>query len=136
MTPMTRRTLIRRSAATAAFAALGGGGLAPALASEAPGTPAALFVFDARFMRSAVLAHNHRLAGAQVLDPRVADLGIAWRGQIAALLQQGLPIEGLTLWSDRLISEIFAREAGVPFHSAAIASANSAASELYHWRVG
>lgn len=136
MTPITRRTLIQRGAATAAFATMAGGGLAPAMATMAPVTPAALFVFDARFTRSAALADSHRLAGAQVLDPRVADLGIAWRGQIAALLQQGLPVEGLTLWSDRLISEIFAREAGVPFHSMAMAKGSGAASELHHWRVG
>lgn len=136
MMPITRRTLIRHGAATAAIATMAGGGLAPALAAGTSDKPAALFVFDARFARSVALARSHRLAGAEVLDPRMADLGIAWRGSIPALLQQGLPVEGLTLWSDRLICEIFAREAGASFHSAPVAPGSEAASELFHWRVG
>lgn len=131
MTPITRRTLIARGAAATAVA---GFGALPAVVSAAapPGTPA-LFVFDARFARSMALAQSHRHSGASLLDPREADLGIAWRGQIPALLQQGQRIEGLTMWSDRLISEIFARDAGLAFHAVELSAGDSAATRLHHW---
>ncbi len=137
MNPITRRTLIRRGAATAALATLASGALVPSAAvATAPSRQPALFVFDARFSRSVALAHSHRANGADLLDPRADDLGVAWRGRIPGLLDQGAAIEGLTLWSDRLICEIFARDAGVAFHATSLSAASGAPTQLYHWWLG
>lgn len=136
MKPITRRSLLRHSAAGAVFAGMAGGVSASVLAADDPSAAMpALFVFDARFVRSAALADSRRSAGSALLDPRVADLGVAWRGRIPALLEQGLPIEGLTLWSDGMISEIFARDLGASFHAVELASGSGPAAQLYHWRV-
>lgn len=129
MTPFTRRSVLKHSAATAALIAL-----PPSLSAAAPQVPA-LFVFDARFARSAILAESYRAAGAALLDPRESDLGVAWRGMIPSLLQQGMRIEGLTLWSDRMISEIFAREAGAAFSALEMAAGDQAATRLQHWHL-
>ena len=98
-----------------------------------PQAAAGLFVFDARFARSLAMAQSHLAAGAALLDPRETDLGIAWRGTIPALLDQGQRIGGLTLWSDRMISEIFAREAGRSLSSVELSAGDSAATLLQHW---
>ncbi len=134
MTPITRRTLIRRGAAATTVA--GFVGLPSSLSAATPPGSPALFVFDARFARSAALADSHRSAGATLLDPRIADLGIAWREQIPALLQQGQRIEGLTMWSDKMICEIFARDAGASFTALEISAGDSAGTRLQHWWLG
>jgi len=131
MTPITRRTLI--ASGVAATAVAGFGAIPAVVSAAAPQGSPALFVFDARFARSMALAQNHRASGATLLDPRKADLGIAWRGQIAALLQQRRRIEGLTMWSDRLISEIFARDSGVAFHAMELSAGDGTAARLHHW---
>lgn len=134
MTPITRRTMMMHSAATITFA---GGALVPAALRAAPlQVPPALFVFDARFARSTILAERYRAAGASLLDPRESDLGIAWRGLIPSLLQRGERIEGLTLWSDRMITEIFAREAGAAFSALEVSAGDAAATSLQHWHLG
>ena len=133
MTPITRRIMIGQSAAALTVA---GGALVPgALHAAAPGDPAALFVFDARFARSVMLADSHRAAGATLLDPREIDLGVAWRETIPSLLGQGRTIEGLTLWSDRMICEIFARDAGATFTSLEVSAGDKAATKLQHWQL-
>jgi hypothetical protein len=130
MTPITRRTMMMHSAAGA------GGLLVPAALRAAPlQVPPALFVFDTRFARSAMLAQRYRAAGASLLDPRENDLGVAWRGLIPSLLQRGQRIEGLTLWSDRMITEIFAREAGAAFSAQQISAGDAAATSLQHWHL-
>lgn len=135
MTPITRRTMIKRSAATAAITCAGGALMPTSLLATPSQVPPALFVFDARFARSTLLAESYRAAGASLLDPRETDLGVAWRGLIPSLLQQGQRIEGLTLWSDRLITEIFAREAGATFSSLELAAGDAAATRLQHWHL-
>ncbi len=135
MTPITRRTMIKRSAATAVITCSGGALIPTSLHATPSRVPPALFVFDARFARSTLLAESYRAAGASLLDPRETDLGVAWRGLIPSLLQQGQRIEGLTLWSDRLITEIFAREAGATFSSLELAAGDAAATRLQHWHL-
>ncbi len=131
MTPITRRTLIARGAAATAVAVFGA--LPATLSAAAPNGIPALFVFDARLSRSIALAHSHRTSGAILLDPRATDLGIAWREQIPALLQQGQRIEGLTMWSDKMICEIFARDAGASFTAMEISAGDRAGTRLQHW---
>jgi IS5 family transposase len=137
MTLLTRRALIGHSAATAAITTFASGALlaAPVKAAE-PAVAPALFVFDARFARSAALAGSHGATGIALLDPRKVDLGIAWREQIPALLRQGQRIEGLTLWSDRMICEIFARDMGVPFAAEDVSAGEGTATRLQHWWLG
>jgi hypothetical protein len=136
MTPITRRTLIKCGSATAAMTLAGGALMPPALHAATSDATPALFVFDARFARSTMLAEHYRNAGAALLDPREADLGVAWRDLIPSLLQQGQRIDGLTLWSDRMINEIFAREAGTSFSSLEVSAGDNAATSLQHWRLG
>ena len=135
MTPITRRTMIKRSAATAAVTCAGGVLMPTSLHAEPAQVPPALFVFDARFARSTMLAESYSAAGTTLLDPRETDLGVAWRGLIPSLLQQGQRIEGLTLWSDRLITEIFARESGASFASLEMSAGDPAATRLQHWHL-
>jgi hypothetical protein len=135
MTAITRRVMLRHSAATAALAVAGGSLMPAPLSASRSAAPAALFVFDARFARSAMLADSHREAGAILLDPRDADLGIAWRSLIPPLLQEGRRIAGLTLWSDRMICEIFARDAKATFSSQEISAGDRADTRLHHWEL-
>ena len=135
MTSITRRIMIRQSTAAATLSVAGGLLVPTSLQAASPTTPAALFVFDARFVRSAMLADSHHAAGAILLDPRDTDLGIAWRDLIPPLLQQGRMIAGLTLWSDRMICEIFARDAGATFSSVELSAGDKAATRLQHWRL-
>ena len=133
MTPITRRIMIGQSAAALA---VGSSAIVPtSLLAAAPADPAALFVFDARFARSVMLADSHLKVGAVLLDPRETDLGVAWRETIPSLLKQGRAIEGLTLWSDRMICEIFARDAGATFTSLEVGAGDKAATKLQHWRL-
>lgn len=134
MKPITRRTMMQHSAVTAAAVSLAGGAAfsSPLLAATGQASPA-LFVFDARFDRSVALAESYARAGAILLDPREADLGRAWQGLIPSLLQQGKRIEGLTLWSDRLISEIFAREHAVIFRAEEISAGRGSTGTLQQW---
>ena len=134
MTAMTRRMMMQHSAAAAAAVSLAGTAAfsSPLRAAPSQASPA-LFVFDARFDRSLALAESYARAGAILLDPREVDLGIAWQGLIPSLLQQGQQIEGLTLWSDRMISEIFAREHAVTFQSEEISAGTGSTSMLQQW---
>ena len=133
MTPITRRIMIGQSAAALAVAS---SAIIPTtLHAAEPGARAALFVFDARFARSAMLADSRLAAGAILLDPRETDLGVAWRETIPSLLKQGRTIEGLTLWSDRMICEIFARDAGATFTSLEVSAGDKAATKLQHWQL-
>lgn len=109
---------------------------ASARASASILTRPALVVFDARFGISALLAERQAALGAATLDPRDHDLGPAWRGQMAGLLDAGGRIEGLTLWSDRLVCEILARDSGHPFAASKRPLASPDGALLYHWVIG
>lgn len=135
MRSITRRSVITRGAAIAVITCSGGALMPTSLHAAPLQAPPSLFVFDARFVRSNMLADHYRAAGASLLDPRETDLGLAWRELIPTLLQQGQRIEGLTLWSDRMISEIFAREAGAAFSALEIAAGDPAATRLQHWQL-
>lgn len=129
MSDVSRRGVMKGGAGVLALSAFTPGA---ALATEA-GT--ALFVFDARLALSQTAALDMAAAGADLLDPRASDLGVAWRGQIPAVMANGGAVAGLTLWSDCLISQIFARERGLDFAFAEVAQ-DAAGLPLYHWRVG
>ncbi|MFC3099035.1 hypothetical protein [Alteraurantiacibacter palmitatis] len=127
---LTRRDVLAAGSALAAAATLPG----QALAASAKGP--ALVVFDARFGLSAHLAERRAARGAATLDPRDHDLGLAWRVQLAGLLDAGEHIEGLTLWSDRLVCEILARDAGHAFVASERPQASPEGAMLYHWVIG
>lgn len=101
-----RRTLMKGSMALAALGAF------PA-ALRAEGSRPAIFIYDARFAASRELAEGWREQGVPTIDPRVQDLGVAWRETIPALLAEGGGIAGATMWSDRFICETFARDYGL-----------------------
>ncbi len=103
---MTRRTLVKGTAALGAMAAV------PSVL-HARASRTALFVYDVRFLPSRDLGARWQAAGVPVLDPRDEDLGTAWRRRIPDLLAEGGTIAGATLWSDRMICEIFGRERGL-----------------------
>ena len=131
---------LTRRAVLAAGSGLTLSSLLPAAASASTSasvlTGPALVVFDARFGLSALLAEHQAARGAATLDPRDYDLGLAWRGQMAGLLDAGERIEGLTLWSDRLVCEILARDSGHPFAASARPLASPDGAMLYHWVIG
>ncbi len=103
--------LDRRSMIGASLVA-GMAALVPVSLSAATSAPS-LFIFDARFPASARRAEGWRGRGIPVLDPRIDDLGIAWRERIPGLLRRHGRIEGTTLWSDRFICESFGRDFGL-----------------------
>lgn len=130
MTGLSRRGLMKGGAGALAVAAV-----APGPLHAASGGETALFVFDARLTLSHTAAQDMAAAGTALLDPRENDLGVAWRSRIPAALAAGGSVAGLTLWSDCLISQIFARENGVAFSTVEVAQ-DHAGLPLYHWRAG
>lgn len=132
MTGLSRRGLMKGGAGALAVAAV-----TPTRLSAASGAAAALFVFDARLPLSQTAARDMAATGAALIDPRESDLGVAWRSRIPALVAGGGSVEGLTLWSDCLISQIFAREQGLSFTQTEVPAADGLAGlPLYHWRAG
>jgi hypothetical protein len=129
MTGLSRRGLMKGGAGALAVAAVTPGSL-----RAAQGDATALFVYDARLPLSQTAAQEREAAGAALLDPRVSDLGVAWRSRIPQAMAQGGGVEGLTLWSDCLISQIFARENGVHFTLSEVP--HDTGLPLYHWRAG
>jgi hypothetical protein len=106
MMQIDRRSMIKGSLAA------GGAALVPASLAAAVNAPA-LFVYDERFAPSRALAAYWSERGVAVLDPRMEDLGVAWRGRIPALISANRRVEGLTLWSDRFICETFGMDHGL-----------------------
>lgn len=132
MTGLSRRGLMKGGAGALALAAV-----TPAPLRAAGMAGPKLFVFDARLPLSQTAARDVVARGAALLDPRESDLGVAWRSSIPQALATGGGVEGLTLWSDCLISQIFAREQGHAFTYAEVPQAEgSEGLPLYHWRVG
>lgn len=132
MTGLSRRGLMKGGAGALAVAAV----TAAPLRAAGIGGPA-LFVYDARLPLSQTAAQDRAAAGAALIDPRESDLGVAWRSRIPEVLSAGGSVEGLTLWSDCLISQIFAREHGLDFTLAEVPQADGRAGlPLYHWRAG
>ena len=132
MTGLSRRGLMKGGAGALAVAAV-----TPAPLRAAGQAGPALFVFDARLPLSQTAAQDMAAAGAALIDPRESDLGVAWRSRIPEMLAAGGRVEGLTLWSDCLISQIFARELGLVFTLAQVPLAEGQAGlPLYHWRAG
>lgn len=129
MIGMTRRGVMKGGAGVLAVSAMTPG------AVLAAGGDLALFLFDARLPLSQTAAQDMATSGVNLLDPRTSDLGVAWRGQIPAALAAGGAVSGLTLWSDCLISQIFAREQGLPFSYAEVPQ-DAGGLPLYHWRAG
>ena len=121
-----------------------GGAGALAVAAVTPGSlqaagiaGPALFVYDARLPLSQTAARDMAASGAALIDPRESDLGVAWRSRIPEALAAGGSVEGLTLWSDCLISQIFAREQGLSFTLAEVPQdERQAGLPLFHWRAG
>ena len=129
MTGMDRRSLIKGVVTTSAVLAIHP--LAWA-AEQRPG----VFVADARFAASAAAALERRKLGVTVIDPREEDLGIAWRRRIPELLEQnGLPMEGVTLWSDLMISQTFARRHGLRLVQSSREMVSDPAAGLHHWKL-
>lgn len=132
MTGLSRRGLMKGGAGALAVAAV-----TPARLRAAGGATPALFVFDARLPLSQTAARDMAATGSALIDPRESDLGVAWRSRIPALVAGGGSVEGLTLWSDCLISQIFAREHGLSFVQSQVRPADGPAGlPLYHWRAG
>ena len=99
----------RRSVITAAVAT-GTALCVPGTLRAAARSPG-VFVVDRRFAASAAAASDRAAVGAMVIDPRREDLGIAWRKRIPQWLDHnGGVIEGVTLWTDLVICQAFARD--------------------------
>lgn len=131
-TGLSRRGLMKGGAGALAVAAITPGPL-----QAAGGGTVSLFVYDARLPLSQTAAQERAAAGAALMDPRKNDLGVAWRSLIPEALALGGGVEGLTLWSDCLISQIFAREHGVAFTLSEVPQGDGQAGlPLYHWRAG
>lgn len=132
MTGLSRRGLMKGGAGALAVAAV-----TPASLRATGIAGPALFVYDARLPLSQTAAHDMAATGAMLIDPREHDLGAAWRLRIPEALAAGGTVEGLTLWSDCLISQIFAREQGYAFTISEVPQAEGHAGlPLYHWRAG
>jgi len=93
-----------------------------------------IFVVDRRFAASAAAALDRDKRGTTVIDPREEDLGNAWRVRIPRLLEQkGLVMEGVTLWSDLVICQMFARAHGLELTQPARRVPSASAAGLLYW---
>ena len=127
MAELDRRTVIK--GALAAGAVLSVPSVATAAASRA-----SVFVVDTRFLPFAKAALDWRKRGATVIDARLEDLGTAWRKRIPGLLAgNGGGVAGITLWSDLLICQMFAREHGLVLGRPARPVAPAVDAGLRYW---
>ena len=127
MAQLDRRTVIKGTLAAGAVLS------APSVArATAPRT--SVFVVDTRFLPSATTALEWEKLGAAVIDTRHDDLGNAWRRRIPDLLaRNGGGVAGITLWSDMLICQMFAREHGLVLASPPRAVAPAVDAGLHYW---
>lgn len=122
-----RRSILKAGAVTGAAICLPGELCA---AGRRPG----VFVVDRRFAVSEAVARDRRERGALVIDPRLEDLGISWRGPIPRWLDDNEAIvEGVTLWSDFVICEAFARTVGLALAGPPQPAASAADRGLHRW---
>jgi len=85
------------------------------------------------FEAAAAAAAEKARQGALVIDPRKEDLGLAWRRQIPSFMRgKRAVVEGMTLWSDFIICQTFARDRGLTLLGTGVAS-NAYADGLQHW---
>ena len=126
MIASSRRTLLKGSLAAGAAIAF------PAALKAARGNAPGLFVYDARFAASRLMAAEWEARGVPVLDPRSHDLGVAWRQHIPRLLAANGRIEGATLWSDHFVCETFAKDHGLR-RSGEGRPLQAEAGALRHW---
>jgi hypothetical protein len=127
MAGLDRRTVIRGALAAGAVLSV------PSVAGAAVPRPS-VFVVDTRFTPSAAFALEWSKLGVAVIEARRDDLGIAWRKRIPDLLaRNGGGIAGVTLWSDLLICQMFAREHGFVLASPSRAVTPAAGADLHHW---
>ena len=127
MTGFDRRTAMKTTIVT-------GAALSMPRALWAAGHRPGLFVVDRRFAVSAAAALDRDKLGITVIDPREEDLGKAWRGRIPRLLEQnGLVMEGVTLWSDLFICQTFARAHGLELVHPARRVPSASAAGLQYW---
>ena len=109
MPEFDRRSVIKAAVATGTTLCIPGHLRA---AARSPG----VFVVDRRFAASAAAASDRAAWGALVIDPRREDLGIAWRQRIPQWLEHhDGAIEGVTLWTDLVICQAFARDHRLAF---------------------
>lgn len=127
MAGLDRRTVIKSALTAGAVLSV------PSVArAAAPRT--SVFVVDTRFLPSATAALEWRKMGAAVIDARLDGLGTAWRKRIPDLLAgNGGGVAGITLWSDMLICQMFAREHGLVLASSPRAAARAVDAGLHSW---
>ena len=124
---LERRSILKGGAAATAALCLPG-------ELGAAGTRAGVFVVDRRFAVSEAVARDRRERGALVVDPRQEDLGVSWRGRIPEWLGDNeASVEGVTLWSDFVICQTFARSCGLRLVGAPQPAASAAEQGLHRW---
>lgn len=103
-------------------------------ALRAADLPGRIIIVDRRFAASKAIAGSRAASGALVIDPRETDLGLVWREHLAVPLEhRESVVEGITLWSDLVICETFAREHGLRLASAPRQLGAGQPSGLQHW---
>ena len=126
MAGLDRRTVIKGTAAIGTVFAM------PSMVGAAV-PRLGIFVADARFQASAAAALVFSEREATVIDAQLNDLGVAWRKRIPDLLaKNGGGVAGVTLWSDLLICQMFARDHDLVLASPPRAVAG-AVDGLHYW---
>ena len=126
---LDRRTVVKAGIVAGAALCVPAGLLARSRA-------AGVFIVDRRFAPSAATAMDGHRQGAMVIDPREEDLGLAWRTRIPAWLTRNSGVvEGVTLWSDFVISETFGRDLGLALVGGTQSVSFAQADGLSHWRL-
>lgn len=127
MAGLDRRTVVKGALAAGAVLS------APSIAAT-PLPPPGVFVADTRFLPSALAALDWKKLGVAVIDARMDNLGIAWRKRIPDLLvRNGGGIAGMTLWSDLLICQMFARGHGLVLANLPRSVAPDVDAGLHYW---
>jgi hypothetical protein len=127
MAELDRRTVIRGALACGVVLSVS------SVAGAAVPRPS-VFVVDTRFPPSAAAALDWTKLGVAVIEARREDLGIAWRKRIPDLLaRNGGGIAGMTLWSDLLICQMFARGHGLVLDGPPRAVAPAVDAGLHYW---
>lgn len=126
---ISRRQAVQGLAATGAAAAV------PATAAQtAVEPPPSVVIHDGRYSACAAFAAALTSPGVLVVDSHSRDIGLAWRDEIAAQLRaRPGRVEGLSLYADRFICEVMARDLGLALTEWRIDAKPGERPGLFRW---
>ena len=130
---MDRRTSLQALAISGL--ALGANQAATANVLAADRGPVRVVIYDGRYPSCRDFAKVHAGQDVLLVDTQAQDIGLAWRGKIAAhIVKRPGRIEGLSLFADQFVSALMARDHGLRLKAEdRVTSKLSAEPSFFRW---